>query len=783
MSPALGTAISSSKENHNNHPNGDDRRKRAIIKAKLKQWRNWFNTETGVCVFIAFLSMAMITLMLTARFLITTHAIDAEGISGRDIYADTLLQVQDPTETQRARLEAKEMVLPIYKKQLGIDRLLENRLISLIDSLQTIRESKALSTSQKEAKLLSLLSDKQKPTSEITDTILKTRQWDLLSDTALETLKTLTTQGINSEEYRSRRTRNSRILQAIPTDISLSIEEKDALVFIVGSKLRPTLFIDEAETDRNREYAANHIQPVWETFHKGDLIVKKGDRLTNIQQAALEQQGTLSSKHRVPSMLGIGLLAFSLLSIVWGYIYRFERKTFFKPAYVSLIATMMTVAVLFQIIGIDIFPQWPFELYPIAILPLMISIFTHPRIAMLTSMVMLLLCGLALKVPLQSLSVLVISSLAGIFVLARKPVPSDRNDLILAGISVGIANAVSMLAISSIYGNAPHFENYGLFSSMIFGFIGGIAAGVITAGSLTIIEGWFKLITPYTLLELGNHNRPILRRMQLEAPGTFHHSVMVANLAESAAEAIGANPILTKVGALYHDIGKLKRPLFFIENQAYFQVENPHDALTPRLSKMVITAHPRDGIEMGKQLGLPQTILRFMPEHHGTMVAGYFYNKAVIEEGEENVNKNQFRYPGPKPQSRETAIVMLADACESAVRALKEPSISMVEGRVDSIIRQRIEDDQFDECPITMQEIHMVRDTFLRILRGIHHQRIEYIQAPLADLSKKGLIPEINPTKPNGASVQAIPELPKSEALETGSLQAEMTITGEEAGC
>jgi len=297
----------------------------------------------------------------------------------------------------------------------------------------------------------------------------------------------------------------------------------------------------------------------------------------------------------------------------------------------------------------------------------------------------------------------------------------------------------------------------------------GLLTGIFILGALPILESWFKLVTPYTLLELGNHDRPMLRRLQVEAPGTFHHSVMVANLSEAAAEAIGANSILTRVGALYHDIGKMKRPLFFVENQAYFGVENPHDKLTPRLSKMVVTAHPRDGVEMGKQIGLPTAILRFMPEHHGTLLAGYFYNRAILEEGEENVNKSHFRYPGPKPQSKETAIVMLADACESAVRALKNPTLSSVEDRVDKIFRQRVDDGQFNECPLSFQELRTVRDTFVRVLRGIQHNRIEYQQTVLQELSKKPLTePATAPLSPV-ASLSEEAMRVKSPALSNSS--------------
>jgi cyclic-di-AMP phosphodiesterase PgpH len=263
-------------------------------------------------------------------------------------------------------------------------------------------------------------------------------------------------------------------------------------------------------------------------------------------------------------------------------------------------------------------------------------------------------------------------------------------------------------------------------------------------------------VTPYTLMELANHDHPLLRRMQFEAPGTFHHSLMTASLSEAAAEAIQADALLTRVGCLYHDIGKMKRPLFFIENQAYFGADNPHDKLTPRLSKLVITAHPKDSLEMARNHHIPDAVQRFMTEHHGTMMAAYFYNKACQEEGAENVNKSQFRYPGPKPQSKETAIVMLADACESAVRALKNPTVAQIEERIDKIIWQRIDDGQFDQCPLTFRDISVVKETFVRVLRGIQHNRIEYQQNIMRDLGRKIQAVKADASKPDPSKIDEL---------------------------
>ena len=221
---------------------------------------------------------------------------------------------------------------------------------------------------------------------------------------------------------------------------------------------------------------------------------------------------------------------------------------------------------------------------------------------------------------------------------------------------------------------------------------------------------------------------------------------MVSNLAEAAAEAIGANPILARVGAFYHDIGKLKRPLFFVENQSYFGIENPHTKLNPRLSKMVITAHPKDGVELAKEYHLPAIISNFMLQHHGEGLASYFYNQAIAEEGIENVKEEQFRYTGPKPNMKETAILMIADAVESAVRSLKNPTNEEIEEIIAKIIKERLNDGQLSDAPITLKDLKIISTTFSRILRGMQHQRIKYHQDMVKEFDKNSQTTSINPT-------------------------------------
>ncbi|MGC9318264.1 MAG: HDIG domain-containing metalloprotein, partial [Armatimonadota bacterium] len=255
-----------------------------------------------------------------------------------------------------------------------------------------------------------------------------------------------------------------------------------------------------------------------------------------------------------------------------------------------------------------------------------------------------------------------------------------------------------------------------------------VLAGLISASVAVVavmaLERVVGAVTDLRLMELANPNEPILHRLLTEAPGTYQSSVMVANLAEPAAEEIGANSLLVRTAAMYHDIGKLKRPYFFIENQ--FGEENPHEKLKPHLSALTLMAHARDGYELAREIGLPEQVADIVRQHHGTSLASYPYHLAVEQEGEENVNEADYRYPGPKPQTREAALVMLADSVEAAARTLVDPTHDQIEELVDSIIDQKMEDGQLDESPLTFSDLHTIRESFVATLHGMFHQRLRY---------------------------------------------------------
>ena len=373
---------------------------------------------------------------------------------------------------------------------------------------------------------------------------------------------------------------------------------------------------------------------------------------------------------------------------------------------------------------------------PIPAYTILLSIFTTPRNAFFASTIVLAWLAMGMH---WNMEVVVAFMLLNTVVMTSvsKLKFSKRSDLLITSLKISLAG---ILVVGGIYflekymmdiNNVMILRDLGLIAVNCF-----VIGGVFILGVLPIIENVFRVMTPYGLAELADHNQPLLKKLLSDAPGTFNHSLIVSHLAEAAAEAIGANPILARVGTMYHDIGKLLRPMFFVENQSFYGIENPHKTCTPRFSKMLITAHPKDGLELAKEYHLPQVINNFITQHHGTSLVSYFYNEALKEEGEENVKEEQFRYPGPKPNTKETAILMIADAVESAVRAAKNPSNEQIDAIIQKIIKERLNDGQLDDSPLTLKDLKTIAETFSRMLRGMHHKRIKYHNDLVQELDK-----------------------------------------------
>ena len=355
-------------------------------------------------------------------------------------------------------------------------------------------------------------------------------------------------------------------------------------------------------------------------------------------------------------------------------------------------------------------------LVPIGIISLSYAILVNPRFSIFMTMVMAFALSFFREAGLTPLALGLFGGLIGIKYVRNI---RHRGAFIRAGTFMSLANSVSLAAIG-LFLNSSFRE---LFLNVFYGFLNGVGSSILVMGVLPYVENFFDIFSPLRLLELADPSHPLLRRLQVEAPGTYHHSLLVANLAEAAAEVVGADPLLARVGSYYHDIGKIRRPHLFVENQ--IDQDNYHERITPNLSLLVIISHVKDGIELAKEYRLPQPIIDIIAQHHGTTIVSYFYHRAKEERGED-VDPDDFRYPGPKPQSKEAAIVMLADSVEASARLMKEPNSSKIESLVREIVRAKVEDSQLSESPLSFEDLEKIVRAFTKVLRGMYHSRIEY---------------------------------------------------------
>lgn len=401
---------------------------------------------------------------------------------------------------------------------------------------------------------------------------------------------------------------------------------------------------------------------------------------------------------------------------------------FFKKAAIKLFLQLglLLTLLLFAIHAFNRYLMIPFLFLPVSsIAMLTMLLFSDLQISFLMCFISSILVGLLAEkglalTCLDATLVYFIGSLTAVFAVRGA---RTRGKMMEAGLFIGIMQIVSLLLLHPEMSQAMSKE-YVLFYVRPLALNGFIAAFVVLS-TLKIFEYLFGVLTNFSLLELSDFNQPLLKRMILEAPGTYHHSLVVSNIAEAAADAIGANALLTRVGAYYHDIGKIEKPEYYTENQLVGG--NKHDNIEPSISKLVILNHVKEGIEVGRRYKLNPMILDFIPQHHGTSLMYYFYQKALEEaESEDMVKEDNYRYPGPKPQSRETAIVLLADSVEAATRALDDPTPNKVAETVRKIINNKFIDGQLDECNLPLKEIELIAETFTRILGAMYHGRVKY---------------------------------------------------------
>ncbi|HXV27640.1 MAG TPA: HDIG domain-containing protein [bacterium] len=508
--------------------------------------------------------------------------------------------------------------------------------------------------------------------------------------------------------------------EMVPKDQRL----RSAVSEIFGAVLKPNLSLAPNETKNRRSKAAESVPAVQEEVKKDELIVQRGMLITADEKLRLEMIQKEMAKQKVKNKLfAVGLELFLAYLLMFLYLLFFERKTLFSVRNVLLIHAILLVSLLIckaVSMWLSISPY----LMPVALAPLLLTLLMGPRLGFLGAVISAVFAAPLTDLNSEIVLGALLSSAAGIFAAfhARKRIHF---------LKIGAAIGCSYFAVIFGFQLFQEFSSQESFSLGLFGLASGLLVTMPIAFLLLPVFEWiFNLTTDITLLELSDLNHPLLKRMIVEAPGTYHHSLVVSTLAEAACEKIEANALLARVGAYFHDIGKIARAQYFTENQAY-QSPSRHEKLSPTMSCLLIMNHVKDGLEMGRRYKLKDRILQFIPEHQGTGVIYYFYKKAVDDaKPGENIRVEDFRYPGPKPQSKETAVVMLADSTEAASRSLAEPSPERIRQLVRKIINDKFIDGQLDECNLSLRDLHKIQESFVRNLMAIFHTRVRYPTDP-----------------------------------------------------
>ena len=486
---------------------------------------------------------------------------------------------------------------------------------------------------------------------------------------------------------------------------------------IAAAFIEPSEIISVTLTAQERERRRAAVPPAEVTVATGEAIVRLGDPIDELAFEKLEELGLTQQRTEPGTILGNALIAALMAGLLVGYLWRFEPGIWHRNRSVLLFFLALVVTAVAMRVAADR-ALWAF-IVPTAAAVLLIGILLQGAAGAALATALAVLAGVMNRDALDP----AVYVLAGGLVSLLAITSAERlNAFVRVFVFLGLTNVLVITAFSLL----GQRDLAGIAQLAGAGLVNAAVAVVLAVGSFAILGNVFGIMTVFQLLELANPSNRLLRRLLLETPGTYHHSVMVGNLAERAAETIGADPLLARVAAYYHDIGKMKNPLAFIENQA--GAHNIHDDLTAETSARIINGHIRDGIDLGHEHNLPVQVIGFIPQHHGTSVMSYFHGKALREVGGrvDLVEERTYRYPGPKPQSREAAIIMLADGVEASVRSLDDKDGASIRAMVDRIVDGRLDDGQLDDADLTLKNITQIKEAFVAQLLGMYHARIKY---------------------------------------------------------
>ena len=736
-----------------------------LERIKTPSYQKWF---IGIGIAI------LLTLLLSPSLTLHLKEYKVGDIATKEIRSTQDLLVEDEKSTQEKRAEAERSVLSIYDFDPAVLSDCENRVRSVFQSLAASYQKKEKDVDQSALRKKEWDSLMRLPLTQKEWQVLEKERFNpAIGEAALTMIAPVLNKGIvNDKElldpdaekgiiFRNIQTREAR--KSFPPFTFFDLKEARAklrsqlgllspplgkeasriALKIAEHFLRLNLTFNKNETEGKKADAKDKVNPVYFQIKRGEVILRAGDR---VQEESLSEIKALKKAqertHLLAILIGMGLLVFLIMASLYQFATQNIRKVslsqkdllFCSTALIGILAFLKLFQLSTDILGGEFFsiPSSSYlYLFPIATGAMLVRIVLNSEVAIVFSLLTSYFSAALMGNQLFYFIFTLVGSVIGAHKVARC---EQRSILLKAGVMVGGINILMIISYSLISGNLFKIT---LLSDLMMGFLGGALASVLVLGIVPIIEAVFGYTTDIKLLELANMDHPILKDLILQAPGTYHHSIIVGSLVEAASKSIAANPLLGRVSAYYHDIGKLKKPLYFIENVG--GGENKHEHLTPTMSSLILISHVKDGVEMARENRLGERIGHIILQHHGTSLISYFYQKAKEKENPEmeSINENDFRYPGPKPQTKEAGIVMLADSVEAASRTLTDPTPSRIKSLVQRVTNSIFLDGQMEECELTLKDLQKIQESFDRILTAIFHQRIDY---PVSTSSESPLI-------------------------------------------
>ncbi|MBU4561637.1 HDIG domain-containing protein [bacterium] len=657
-------------------------------------------------------------------------------IAPRDIKAPQELSVIHKGITLKRQEEEASKVRPVYDFNTRLIEELKSKVSLIFEGVKRVR-GEELSLEEKSALLDEELAIKLSEKTRIT--LLSYSKPDRLKNQIIALLQTIIQEKIvdNSELFATKikggievRTSEGKEILLLkkegiytPSEAKRLLEARCQELFpdnrflrnagyeVAGKLLIPNFRYDDKATREKQRKARESIPPVISLFKKGQIIVEEGKLITEDQLLALETLWQTTTKRTFPIIIGRALIILVLMAGIGFYLRRYQAGVLKNNVLLSVLGLIVILMLLLT--KALTFTDLSGYFIPVAFATILIAVILGGRLAIMTGVALAILVGLLTGNRLPFVIVALAGGTTGAYAVRWL---KHRTDFLRAGALIALTNCLLILAFI-LLGIEPELK------SLWWGLGNGFASSLLAFALLPVFEHGFKVTTDIRLLELSNLNQPILKRLAIQAPGTYHHSIIVGNLAEGAAEAAGANPLLARVASYYHDIGKIKNSDYFIENR--IGTSSEYKKLVPRLSSQIIISHVKEGVEIARDHRLTPRIINIIAQHHGTSLISQFYRKALKIE-EEGVEEEDYRYPGPRPRSKEAAIVMLADSVEAASRAFTKPSPEEIGDLVREIINEKFTDSQLDESPLTLSDLKKIVEIFSHTLSGITHGRIDY---------------------------------------------------------